>query len=85
MLTPAQVARLIVKPIRRCNRNHVAVEYHELKEAVEQEVGHSVSMRTLRRYGKEEGNVHCESTIPRTPDERTSGLPIVHGNCALLL
>ena len=70
MLTPAQVARLIVKPIRRCNRNHVAVEYPELKERVEQEVGHSVSVRTIQRYGREEGKVQDQTTIARAPMER---------------
>ena len=72
LLTPTQVARLIVKPIRRCNRNHVAVEYPQLLESVEQELGHPVSLRTLQRYGREEGKVHCESTIPRTPEERVT-------------
>ena len=70
LLTPTQVARLITKPIRRCNRNHVAVEYPQLLESMEQELGHPVSLRTLQRYGREEGKVHCESTIPRTPEER---------------
>jgi len=69
-LTPKQVERLIVKPIRRCNRNHVAVEYHELKDSVEQEVGHSVSLRTVQRYGLKEEKIHDESTIPRTDVER---------------
>ena len=71
-LTPAQVERYIVKPIRRCNQNHVAVEYHELKEAVEDEVGHSVSVRTIQRRGKEVGGIHGQSTIPKTPQECTS-------------
>ena len=71
LLTPKQVERLITKPIRRCNQNHVAVEYHELREAVEHEIGHSVSVRTLQRYGKERTDIHCESTIPRTEKECT--------------
>ena len=70
MLTPAQVARLNVKPIRRCNRNHLAVEYPELKLRVERELGHSVSVRTIQRYGREEGNVHDLITIARTPIKR---------------
>ena len=69
LLTPKQVERLLVKPIRRCNRNHLAVEYPELREAVEHEVGHSVSLRTIQRYGKEKGGIHDQSTIPRTPEE----------------
>ena len=71
LLTPAQVERYIVKPIRRCNKNHVAVEYHDLKDDVEEKVGHSVSVRTLRRYGKEKSQVHFQHTIRRTPVERT--------------
>jgi transposase-like protein len=70
-LTREQVGRLIVKPIRRCNRNHVAVEYHDLQEAVEEKVTHPVSLRTIQRYGKEAGGIQFHSTIPRTPQERT--------------
>jgi len=72
LLTRKQVERLIVKPIRRCNRNHVAVEYHDLQEAVEEKVGHLVSLRTIQRQGKEAGGIQFHSTIPRTPEERTT-------------
>jgi len=71
-LTPTQVERYIVKPIRRCNKNHVAVEYHDLQEVVEQKAGHSVSVRTIQRRGKEGSGIQFHSTIPRTPQERTT-------------
>ena len=69
LLTPQQVERLIVKPIRRANREHVAINYPEVKELVEQTIGHAISARSIRRYGHDVGGVQSSSTIPRTEQE----------------
>ena len=69
LLTPQQVKKYVVKPIRRCNKEHVAVDYPELKIAMEEEIHHEISVRSLRRYGKEEGDIKDEATIGKTNQE----------------
>lgn len=70
ILTPTQVQRYIVRPIRRHNRSHTAIEYPELKEGIEQKTGQSISVRTIQRYGREEGGVSSGTTVARTENER---------------
>ncbi len=69
LLTPQQVNKLIVKPIRRANRNHVAIDYPEVKDLVEQKTGLSISARSVRRYGREAGGIRSSTTNPRTEQE----------------
>jgi len=71
VLTPSQVVRYILRPIESRNQKHQPVHYTELKGPVEKAVGHSVSVRTIQRRGKEETGCRIQSTIPRTPQERT--------------
>ena len=68
-ITPQQVNKLILKPIRRANRSHVAIDYPELKEVIEEKVGHPMSVRSIRRYGRDMGGVTAHTTIPRTQQE----------------
>jgi transposase len=70
ILTPQQVQRYIVRPIRRKNQDHVAITYPELKENIEEKIGHSISVRSIRRHGREEGGVRYRTTQPRTEQER---------------
>ena len=67
---PQLVERLILKPIRRANRSDVAIEYPELKEAVEEKIGHPISIRTIQRQGHDAEDVKGKTTIPRTEQER---------------
>ena len=69
-LTPEQVNKLIVKPFRRSNRVHVAIEYPELKASIEKKLGHTISLRTIQRYGLEAGKISSHTTIARTEKER---------------
>jgi len=69
LLTQKQINKLIVKPIRRANQSHVAIEYPELKEAIVQEIGHPISARSIRRYGHDSGGVRASITTPRTEQE----------------
>ena len=62
--------KFIEKPIHRSNRAHVAIEYPELKASVEEKLGHRISLRTIQRYGLEEGEISSHTTIPRTEKER---------------
>jgi hypothetical protein len=70
ILTPQQVQQYIVRPIRRRNQAHMAIEYPELKEDIEQKVGHPVSVRTIQRHGREEGGITYDTTVARTEQER---------------
>jgi len=70
LLTPLQVQRYILRPIERKNKKHQAVQYGQLQESLQQQVGHAVSVRTIRRYGKETAGCHGKTTIARTPMER---------------
>ena len=72
VLTSRDVQRYILKPIEKKNKKHQAVHYSELKESIEQAVGHPVSLRTIQRRGKEEAGIHDQSTIARTHMECTS-------------
>lgn len=78
VLTSNEVQRYILRPIERKNKKHQAVHYPELKEPLERAVGHSVSLRTIQRRGKEEASIHGQSTIARTDLERTSYKHICH-------
>jgi transposase len=70
LLTKQQVQRYIVKPIRRANQSHVAIEYPDLKEDVELKTSHSISLRSIQRYGKTQGGITCNTTQARTEQER---------------
>jgi transposase len=70
LLTPQQVQQYIVRPIRRKNQDHIAISYPELKDNIEQKIGHSISVRTVRRHGRDEGHITSHSTVPRTEQER---------------
>jgi len=72
VLTSNQVERYILRPIERRNQQHQPVHYTQLKESVQTAVGHSVSLRTIQRRGKEMVGCRVQSTIPRTPQERTT-------------
>ena len=68
LLTPAQVQKHIITPIRKRNKKHMAISYPEMIESVEHHVGKKISLRSLQRYGKEQGGVREKSTIPSTLD-----------------
>ena len=71
-LTPEEVQRHIIAPIRRKNRAHQPILYTELQPAVEQETGKKVSSRTIRRYGKEEAGGRLKHGKKRTAEECAS-------------
>jgi transposase len=57
-LSSRQVQQYVRAPILRANRAHRAVHYTELVDSVREKTGTDVSVRTLRRYGKEELGAH---------------------------
>jgi hypothetical protein len=69
ILTPAEVQHHIATPIRRKNRAHQPVHYNQLQPTVEQNTGKSVSVQTIRRYGKEEIGAKQKQGKKRTANE----------------
>ena len=69
LLNRKQVNKLIVKPITRANQSHVAIHYPELKEGLEQEIDHSISIQTIRRYGRKQGGIKSVRTTAKTENE----------------
>ena len=69
VLSKAQVTRHITAPIRNANRAARAVRYTKLLPQVQAATQTDVSLRTLRRYGKEEARGHKTRGKKRTAEE----------------
>lgn len=69
ILSEAQVTRLVRQPLLAANRAHRSVHYTQLLPTVRQKSGNQLSLRTLRRYGKEELGAKEKHTKKRTADE----------------
>lgn len=64
-----EVQQHVRAPILRANRAHKAVHYPAVVESVRQRTGKEVSLRTLRRYGKEELGARQRKGKKRTAEE----------------
>lgn len=69
LLSAAQIRDTITLPIRNRNRAHRAVSYPQLLPTVREQTGTEVSLRTIKRYGKEVAKVHDMSTRSMTGAE----------------
>ena len=69
LLSSAQLRDTIAVPIRNRNRSHHAVHYTKLLPTVRDKTGTTVSLRTIRRYGKEIIRARDKSTRSRTAAE----------------
>ena len=69
ILTHAEVRRHVTAPIRNANRAAHAVRYTKLLPQVQAATLTDVSVRTLRRYGKEEAGAHMTRGKKRTAEE----------------
>ena len=68
-LSGREVQQYVRAPILRANRAHRAVRYTELLPAVQERTGKNVSVRTLRRYGKEKLGARSTRGKKRTAEE----------------
>lgn len=68
LLTHQQVVATVVQPIEEKNEAMQAVRYNEVLPLVRSETGADPSLRTIQRYGREEG-IHFKSTLKRTRRE----------------
>jgi hypothetical protein len=69
VLSKAQVLRHVAAPIRNANRAARAVRYPKLLPQVRAESHSNVSLRTLQRYGRDEGGGRKTRGKKRTADE----------------
>lgn len=80
-LTRAQVKRHVESRIVAANRRHEAIHYTTILPAVQAATHTDVSLRTIRRYGKEEANVKNKHTKKRTAAESESTLIYIQDEC----
>jgi transposase len=80
VLSSRQVQQHVRAPILRANRAHRSVRYTKLLPQVQRATGTQMSLRTLRRYGKEEARGHKTRGVKRTAEESECTR-----TCALLL
>jgi hypothetical protein len=69
VLSSAQVTRHIAAPIRNANRAGRVVRYSRLLPQVRASTGKSLSVQTLRRYGRKELGARQTRGKERTEDE----------------
>ena len=68
-LSRREVQQHVRSPILRANRAHKAVHYPAVADTVRQRTGKEVSLRTVRRYGKEELGARQRKGKKRTAEE----------------
>lgn len=69
ILSRRQVRQYVRVPILAANRKRKAVHYTQLLPSVRQKSGKNLTVRTLRRYGKEQLRVKNKRTKKRTEKE----------------
>jgi hypothetical protein len=70
VLSRGQVTRHVQPRIRAANRNARPIHYTDLLPVIHQATGKQMSIRTLRRYGKQELGAKQKHTVKRTTAER---------------
>jgi transposase len=71
-LSRAEISRHVRAPLLAANRAHRAVHYTTLLPAVRAKTGKELSLRTLRRYGKEQLGAKQKRSKKRTAGESES-------------
>jgi hypothetical protein len=69
LLSTAQVRRHLQPRVRAANRQHRAIHYPDLLPALINQTHTSLSLRTLRRYGRQELGIKQRRCKKRTLDE----------------
>lgn len=68
-LSAAQVARYILRPIRRANQQHRVIHYPQLLPPLNSILRRKIALRTLRKYGKQQAGIKKKRSTLRTPYE----------------
>lgn len=84
ILSKAEVSRHVRAPILAANRVHRAVHYTTLLHTVKAKTGKELSLRTLRRYGKDQLGARHKRTKKRTADESKSNYAYARERAHLL-
>lgn len=66
ILTRAEVKQCLHAPLLAANRAHRAIHYTDMLPQVQRETRSSISLRSLRRYGKKELRAKNRKTTKRT-------------------
>jgi transposase len=85
LLSAEQVQQYIGEPIRAKRRAHRAVRYTDELDSVRAATGTDLSLRTLRRYGKEECGIKHGRGKKRTAAERECTNTVGKGGATALL
>jgi transposase len=70
LLSEEEIHQHITTPIRKKNRSSRPVRYRDVLQPLCENTGKSPSLRTVRRYGKENAGINSKRTIKKTPWER---------------
>jgi transposase len=70
LLSEEEVQQYITTPIRKKNRKHTPVHYKDVLQPLRENTGKSVSVQTVRRYGKENVGINSKRTSKKTKWER---------------
>ncbi len=55
LLNTKQIKQHIGTPIRAKNRKHIKIHYPTIQKTIQSKLNKSISIRSIRRYGKEQG------------------------------
>jgi transposase len=66
LLSEEEVQQYITTPIRQKNRMFRPVHYSDVLQPLREKTGKSVSLRTVRRYGKENAGINKKRTNKKT-------------------
>jgi hypothetical protein len=84
ILSRAEVSRHVRAPILAANRAHRAVSYTQLLPQVQAKTGTQLSIRTLRRYGREDCGAKQKRCKKRTAAESECAAACQSGEALLL-
>jgi transposase len=85
-LTLTHSKQYILTPVIKANRKHHAIHYTQLIAPLQQKLKKKVSIRTIRRYGKEMHQIKGNRTNIRTPWEcKYTHIILLHLHCADLM
>jgi transposase len=62
LLSSAQQKQYVLTPIRKKNTQHQGVNYRMIHENIKSKINKNISLRTIKRYGKEKLNIKKKKT-----------------------
>ena len=84
-LSSHEVQQYITTPIREKNRKFKPVHYRDVLQPLREKTGKRVSLRTVRRYGKENGEINKKRTVKKTKWECKFFIHVASHCCSISL